>query len=222
MRDLSRLTLEIVVAFVVFVPFIVAEGEQGAEAAPKTIELFNGEDFTGWKLFIPDEKVDPATVWSVRNGVVHCTGEPAGYMRTEKKYGNYKLRLEWRWPGPGKGGNSGLLMHISGRDMVWPKSIEGQLADENAADFWVIGRTDFKEHTNKKDRRVPKKHPHNEKDIGQWNTMEAVCEGNTIRLYVNGLLQNEATETTVTDGCIGLQSEGTPIEFRNIVLEPIE
>jgi len=191
-----------------------------APSTGKAIALFNGRDFSGWKLFVPDSTVDPATVWSVRDGVVHCTGRPAGYMRTEKAYGDYRLRFEWRWPT--KGGNSGLLVHISGRDKVWPKSIEGQLANENAGDFWVIGGTDFKEHTNKGDRRVPKKRRHNERDIGQWNTMEAVCAGNTIRLYVNGLLQNEATETTVTEGCIGLQSEGTPVEFRHIVLEPLE
>ena len=25
--------------------------------------LWNGKDFTGWKLFIPDESVDVSTVW---------------------------------------------------------------------------------------------------------------------------------------------------------------
>lgn len=187
---------------------------------PKKIKLFNGEDFTGWKLFLPDANVDPKTVWSVKDGgVVHCTGTPAGYMRTTKEYANYRLTFEWRWPAAG--GNSGLLMHISGEDMVWPKSIEGQLAHENAADFWVIGGTSFKEHTDKDNRRVIKKNPHNEKPLGEWNKMEAICEGDSIVLRVNGLLQNQATETTVTKGYIGLQSEGTPIEFRNIVLEPL-
>lgn len=184
------------------------------------IELFNGKDFAGWKLFIPDENVEPATVWSARDGVVHCTGNPAGYMRTEKQYENYRLKLEWRWPN--KGGNSGVLLHICGKDEVWPKSIEGQLASEDAADFWVIGGADFKEHTSIISRRVPKKHPHNEKKIGEWNQYEVLCDGNSIKLWINGLLQNVATETTVAKGYIGLQSEGTPVEFRNIILEPLE
>ena len=192
-----------------------------AETPPSTqVKLFNGENLDGWTLFIPGGTVDPKTVWSVHDGVVRCEGKPAGYMRTTKTYGNYKLHIEWRWPI--KGGNSGLLLHISGEDKVWPKSIEAQLAHENAGDFWVIGGAEFKEHTNEKDRRVPKRHQHNEKKIGEWNTMEAVCDGNTIRVTVNGLLQNVATETTVTEGYIGLQSEGTPVEFRNIVLDPIE
>ena len=193
---------------------------EGSEAKPKPIALFNGKDFTGWNLFVPDKDVDPKTVWSVRDGVVHCKGVPVGYMRTEKEYENYRLRLQWRWPEVG--GNSGVLLHITGPDKVWPKSIESQLMSENAGDFWCIDGTDFKEHVNKAERRVPKKAKHNENEIGKWNTMEVVCKGNTIRVVVNGLLQNEATETTVIKGYIGLQSEGKPIEFRKITLEPLK
>lgn len=189
---------------------------------PKTVQLFNGVDFDGWKLLIPeDEGVDPATVWEVReDGVLHCTGSPAGYIRTTKPYENYRLTFEWRFPEGG--GNSGLLVHIQEPDKVWPKSIEGQLQSEHAADFWVIGGAEFKEHTDPENRRVPKMHEHNEKPLGEWNHYEAVCDGDTIRLTINGLLQNVATECTVTKGFIGLQSEGTPIQFRNIVLEPLE
>jgi hypothetical protein len=182
--------------------------------------LFNGNDFEGWKLFIPDKNVDPLSVWSVHDGVIRCSGTPKGYMRTTKAYSNYKVSLEWRWPEDG--GNNGLLLHVVGDDAVWPKSIESQLQHENAGDLWVIGGAEFAEHVDKSTRRVVKKTDHNEKPLGEWNRMEAVCDGDTIRVYVNGLLQNEATECTVTEGSIGLQSEGTPIEFRNIVIEPLE
>ncbi|GMV94291.1 MAG: hypothetical protein AMXMBFR82_40690 [Candidatus Hydrogenedentota bacterium] len=198
--------------------------EEAAETTenPGAIQLFNGQDFDGWKLFIPeDEGVDPATVWEVRDGgILYCKGDPKGYIRTTTEYENYRLTFEWRWPEDG--GNNGLLIHIQEPDTVWPKSIEGQLQAENAADLWVIGGAEFKEHTDPEDRRVPKMHKHNEKPLGEWNHYEAVCDGDTIRLTINGLLQNVATECTVTKGYIGLQSEGTPIEFRNIVLEPLE
>ncbi len=188
---------------------------------PGAVQLFNGVNFDGWKLFIPDKDVDPKTVWEVRpQGILHCKGKPAGYIRTTKPYENYRLTFEWRWPEGG--GNSGLLLHIQDKDEVWPKSIEGQLQSENAADFWVIGGADFKEHTNKDDRRVPKMYEHNEKPLGEWNQYEAVCDGDNIILTINGQTQNVATECTLTKGYIGLQSEGTPIEFRNIVLVPLE
>ncbi len=213
---MNRWFLIVLTAAVVAVP--AAFGDDATEE--KKVKLFNGEDFEGWKLFIPDEDVDPKTVWSVENGTIHCKGKPTGYMRTTEKYGDYKLTFQWRWPEGG--GNSGLLMHISLPDRVWPKSIEGQLQSRHAGDFWVIGGTDFKEHTNKSDRRVPKSGKDSEAAPGKWNTMVAVCKGNTIELSVNGVLQNKATETTVTEGYIGLQSEGTPIEFRHIVLERLD
>ncbi len=192
----------------------------GVAADSKSVALFNGEDFTGWKLFLPDENADPADTWSVKDGVIHCTGTPVGYMRTEKEYENYRLRVEWRFPGAP--GNSGVLLHVQGEDVVWPKSIEAQLQHEHAGDIWVIGGTTFKEHTDKSNRRVLKKEKSSEKPPGEWNQYEIICRDDSITLYVNGVLQNQATECTVTKGAIGLQSEGAPIEFRNIVLEPLE
>ena len=194
--------------------------DEGSGTETKAIKLFNGKDFTGWKLYAPDENADLTKTWSVENKVIKCTGSPNGYIRTTKQYENYTLTWEWRWPG--KGGNSGCLLHVHEPDKVWPKSIECQLMSRNAADFWLIDGTDIKEHTNKDDRRVPKMKRHTEKELGEWNKGMAVCDGNTIRLYINGELQNEGTETTVTKGYIAFQSEGTPIEFRKIRLEPIK
>lgn len=195
---------------------LIAVGCTPREQTP----LFNGRDLSGWVFFLRDKDVDPMTVWSVSDGVIHCTGKPSGYMRTEADYANYKLHVEWRWPG--EAGNSGVLVHMSEPDTVWPRSIECQLMSGNAGDFWVIGGTDFKEHVDKSKRRVVKKAESSEKPPGQWNTYEIVCRGNTIRVFVNGVLQNEATETTVSSGKICLQSEGKPVEFRNIYVEPQE
>ena len=185
-----------------------------------TVVLFNGEDLDGWKQYLKDESVDPATIWSVSDGVIHCTGASPGYIRTTEKYADYRLTVEWRWPG--SGGNSGVLLHVQDKDEVWPKSIESQLHSGDAADFWVIGGADFKEHTDKENRRVIKMHDSTEKPLGEWNTYTIECRGDSIKSYVNGTLQNVATEATVWEGYIGLQSEGTPIEFRNVKLEKLE
>jgi hypothetical protein len=186
----------------------------------KKVMLFNGEDLSGWELFIPDKNVDVNTVWSVKDGIIHCTGNPAGYMRTKCDFNNYKIHVQWRWPG--KGGNSGVLLHMSGADKVWPKSIECQLMSTNAGDFWLIDGTDIKEHQGIEGRRVPKRADSSEKPLGQWNTYEIYCRGNNIDVFVNGVLQNKATQATVESGMICLQSEGTPIEFRNVYLEPLD
>ncbi len=57
--------------------------------------------------------------------------------------------------------------------------------------------------------------------MGQWNQMEITCRGDEVLVKVNGELVNHATNCNVTQGAICLQSEGTPIEFRNIVIKPL-
>ncbi|HOL18962.1 MAG TPA: DUF1080 domain-containing protein [Candidatus Hydrogenedens sp.] len=183
------------------------------------ISLFDGKSLQGWVQFLPDPNADPAKTWMIKDGVIFCTGEPAGYIRTDKKFSNYQLQLEWRWVETP--GNSGVLLHVQDKDEVWPKSIEAQLMHENAGDFWVIGGTDFEEHKNADDRRVPKRAKSSEKKPGKWNQYDIWCEGDSIRIFVNGTLQNEAHKCTVTEGYIALQSEGAPIEFRNIRLRKI-
>ena len=59
-----------------------------------------------------------------------------------------------------------------------------------------------------------------EKPAGEWNEYDILCKGDTIVCHVNGILQNEGTAATITSGWICLQSEGSPIEFRNIYVEP--
>ena len=162
-------------------------------------------------------------VWSVRDGVIHCTGKPNGYIRTVESYANYKLHLEWRWPG--KPSNSGVLLHRAGIDKVWPKCVEAQLMHENAGDFWLLSfstiQSGGKQIGPKQYANGKKKHPSNEKPLGQWNTYDIICNDGSVKLYVNGLLQNQGSGADPASGPICLQSEGTPIQFRNIYLEPV-
>jgi hypothetical protein len=189
-------------------------------ASPKEVTpLFNGKDLAGWKPHLGDKDADPAKVWSVKDGVLRCEGKPTGYIRTDGAYRDYELVVEWRWPG--EGGNSGVLVHTGGPDTVWPRSIESQLGSGDAGDFWVIGGTDFAEHTDKDERRVPNKTDGSEKPLGEWNTMRIVADNDTLTVFVNDQEVNKATQTTVTSGAICLQSEGTPIEFRRVELRPL-
>jgi len=186
----------------------------------QTINLWNGEDFSSWVKFIPDSTVNTDTVWNIVDGVINCNGKPSGYIRTENDYANYNLTLEWRWPSDP--GNSGVLLHMSIPDTVWPKSIEAQLLSGNAGDFYVIGGTEMDEHVNKDSRQIAKQKKSSENPLGEWNKYEIICNDNTITLYVNGVMQNKATNTSVNYGKIALQSEGRPIQFRNIKLEPVK
>ncbi|MHC4254491.1 MAG: family 16 glycoside hydrolase [Planctomycetota bacterium] len=189
--------------------------------------LFNGKDFDGWKLYVEDSELDVAEVWSVKDGVVRCEGEPYGYMRTTKAYTDYKLHVEWRWPEELV--NSGVLLHASEPDKIWIRSIEAQLAAGSAGDFILIGEgigltVDGVRYQDDDEPYIgiEKMHESTEKKPGEWNSYDIICNGNSIKLYVNGKFQNEGNEASRESGYICLQSEGSPIEFRNIYIEPSE
>jgi len=201
---------------------VAMAAEETAIEPTAKISLFNGKDFSGWFRYLRGGKGNVDKTWTIRDGVLCCTGRPAGYIRTEKAYKNYRLRLEYRWPG--RTGNNGVLAHMTGPDRVWPKSLECQGQFRNQGDFWEIGGFRFNEHTTKghrvRGRNVKKYNPHNEKKPGEWNVYEVWAVGDTVRPYVNGKLMNEASGCAITAGKICLQSEGAPIEFRNITIEP--
>jgi len=217
-----------VVVLLLATSFLVAGAGAAESSMPvvpeRKIVLWNGADFTGWKLFLPDAAADVAKTWSIDQGVLRCTGRPAGYMRTETPYADYHLHVEWRWPG--KPGNNGVLVHMTGTDKVWPKSLECQLQSGSAGDFWVIGGVETAEHAQGgrrvKGRRTIKLKDSSEKPLGQWNAYDIICKDDWVVVMVNGVLQNVATQCSEKAGKICLQSEGAAIEYRNLYIEPLE
>jgi len=195
-----------------------------ARAADSSTALFNGQNLYGWTYHLADPKVRPGDVWSVKDGVLHCTGNPTGYLLTKQNdFGNYTLTLQWRWTE--KGGNNGVLVHVTtpGELGVWPKSLEVQLQSGDAGELWAIGTTlqvpNPKTHVD--DRRHKNTVRGAERPLGEWNTMEITCIDDEIDVNVNGYLVNTATKLSQRRGAIGLQSEGTPIEFRKISLQQV-
>ena len=183
-------------------------------------ELFNGENLEGWTCVL-DEKSDVPTseVYGVKEGNIHIVGNPFGYMRTDKKYSNYKLHVEWRWVGEGT--NSGLFLHVQDGDKLWPNAIECQLCNGKAGDFVMLGGSKIAEIECVGQFPIKDRVGNFEKPVGEWNIAEVVCQGNSITVSINGQLQNQATSET-SEGYIALQSEGGPIEFRNVYLEELK
>ena len=156
-------------------------------------------------------------------GVLICLGQPIGYIRTEKQYTNYVLKVEWRFnPVTKKAGNSGVLLRTQEPDKVWPKSVEAQLESGNAGDFWNIDEFQMKtDPARLKGRNT--KHTHSaERPIGEWNEYEIIVDHGRITLMVNGDVLNEAWDVAEIPGTICLQSEGAEIHFGDVRLAPIE
>jgi hypothetical protein len=217
---------------VLALPLVVAAVWAAAPAAPlaadQPILLFNGKDLSGWRTFVdPKAKVPPADIWSVQDGAIRCEGQVAGYIITEDEFENYELTLEWKWGTKVHSGrNSGVFVHVTGPDQIWPKGVEAQLMAGRAGDFWLVGGFKLTIDPKRRDPNTPRHYFHLkdgvEKPLGEWNHYRILCQGNTIRLTVNDVLQNEGTDAEATKGRILLQSEGAEIWFRNIELKPIK
>lgn len=192
-----------------------------------TVRLYNGRDFTGLRVFVEKPGVDPSSQWKAEGDLLRCVGSTKGYITTTTAYADYRMRLEWRWPG--KPGNSGVMVNVVGPDVVWPKAVECQLAAGRAGDFAffsdargreeIVSRNPTGVSTGRlaRDKTVgPVEKPANE-----WNVYDIIVAGDTITVSVNGIQVNHLTGVQPSGGMIALQAEGAAIDFRNIELTPL-
>lgn len=221
MKTRINLTALLLVVFITSISFTAQAEQKAKEKKAKkqkteTVKLFNGKDLNNWAFKLRDPAVDPKTVFLVKDGVIHITGNPFGYMRTKDSYSDYNLHLEWRYPVEAT--NSGIFINVQLPDTIWPMCFECQLKAGSAGDFITMNGSDMNERKDKSARVVNKLAPSSEKPTGEWNTMEIITKGNTIEVTLNGVLQNKATGTNPDKGHICLQSEGKDIQFRNVYL----
>jgi putative membrane-bound dehydrogenase-like protein len=206
------------------------QGLLGAEHDPaaygitlgEPVVLFDGTSLDAWTFHLPDG-VPMTDVWSVEDGILLCKGNPIGYLRTREAFESYHLAVEWRFD-PAKGsGNSGVLLRVNGEDKVWPRSIEAQLQSRNAGDIWNIDKMAMQVALGRTSgRHTTRAQPCSEHPLGEWNRYDIWLVGPRLELYVNGVLQNVADWCETLPGTVALQSEGAPIEFRSVVLTPVE
>lgn len=199
--------------------------------------LWNGVDLAGWHADVPDadngKAVPPS--FEVRDGVLRSNGNPLGHLITDDSFADYRLTVEWRWPG--EPGNCGVLVHTSTPRRLYgmfPQSIEVQLHAGNAGDFWCIGEDiavpDMETRRGPKAnwgvdgdraRRIVNLTDGAEKPNGEWNQMVVDCRGDEVIVHVNGQLVNHGTGCTARGGRIALQAEGAVCEFRRLDVQPL-
>jgi hypothetical protein len=184
---------------------------------PAAIELFNGQNLDGWKGYLAADSLDTAKEFTVRNGVIHLSGS-LGYIHTVDTYTDYKLEVEWRWPGEAT--NSGIFSRVQPEYSSLPECFECQLKAGSAGDIVGLSGARTAETADSRGAIVvmPKLAESSEKLVGEWNQAEIVCQGDQLTITINGVRQNHATGLTLSEGYVGLQSEGGPVEFRNVRL----
>jgi hypothetical protein len=202
-------------------------GRADGPPVPGFVDLFNGRDLAGWV----NVNTAPDT-WSVRDGVLVCSGRPIGVMRSEKQHENFLLHVEWMHLEPG--GNSGVFLWSNAsprEDNRLPDGVEVQMLELD----WVK--------LNTKDGKVPPiayvhgelfgvggvrtvpENPRGERSMsvenrclgrGQWNTYDVVAVDGVVKLAVNGKFVNGVSGSTRRKGYLCLESEGGEIHFRNL------
>ncbi|MYM22223.1 DUF1080 domain-containing protein [Duganella sp. FT135W] len=190
------------------------------------VELFNGRDFSGWELQTTPAASLVDVFQMLPGGVIASAGKPPGFIATRESYRNYKLHVEWRWPG--KPGNGGVLLHISPGtfDRVWPVSLQVQTKFGNVGDLLPMAASSFAESLTSAPGVEPriKAHmaPDSEKPAGEWNTCDIFSLDGMVEVTVNGVLQNRVSNVSPASGRIGFQLEGTPYELRHVELTPLD
>jgi hypothetical protein len=182
--------------------------------------LFNGKDLSGWKVY--DGKPD---VWGVADGLLYAQGGGGGWLMTEKEYGDFELRLEFKMP---KMGNSGVALRSPLEGNPAYTGMELQLLDDAG---WKGLRPT--QQTGSIYDVVPAAKVVT-KPAGEWNTMTVTAKGRQITVAVNG---TKIVDANLDDyvkehgdkhpglarakGHIGLQSYNYRVEFRNLFLKPL-
>jgi hypothetical protein len=200
------------------------------ESAVTEQALFNGKDLQGWGAFL-SENVGMEEVWSVRDGLLVCKGEPMGYLHTDTKYTDFKLTVEYRWAPGSEPGNSGVLMRVNGEARALPRSLEVQLKSGNAGD--VFGFHGMKLSGDAARFKTVENHElggnltglsrisGSESAPGEWNVVEITLQQGNLTAVMNGTIVNQATDCEIIEGPIALQSEGGEIHFRKVSITPL-
>jgi hypothetical protein len=198
---------------------------------------------TGWKALGEEDFASvncDATTWSWKGDLVHCTGQPVGVIRSKQPVTNFELVAQWRHLR--SGGNSGVFVWASEKalDGIKPGTlprggIEVQVLDHGykeqyekqsarAADWFTTDGDVFPVGTSKMtpfaptspdgSRSFPSKRL--SKGVGQWNHYYVRCINGEVRLWVNGEEVSGGTNCEPRTGYFCLESEGSPVEFRQL------
>jgi hypothetical protein len=193
----------------------------------------NNGNASDWYTYAKDHKYDNAgEVYQFTDSMMRLHGEKVGYLMSKKSYTDFELKLEYRWNmepayqrGTGKK-NSGVMYNVpdTARDMLWPAGIQFQVKEGATGDFILLENVTL---AVRGETKAPGKSvavsrlSEQEKTLGEWNTILIRSVKGTCSQYLNGVLVNEGSNASSQSGRILLQYEGSPIDFRHLVIKPL-
>ncbi len=116
--------------------------------------------------------------WTSAGNIIKCSGSPRGYAYTKRSYDNFTLRLDYRFHPVGArkdeskdGGNTGVLVYITGENKLWPKCLEIQGKHVQMATIKSNSREITIEIDDSEENRQKARRP-----VGEWNSVEIVSK----------------------------------------------
>ena len=176
--------------------------------------------------------------WKWNGTQVHCTGNPVGVIASVKPYTNFELVCSWRHLRDA--GNSGIfvwapiasLERLKGPGL--PEGIECQVLDpgytaayekDHGAATWFTCHGDVFPVGSSTMKPFPPLSPNGRRsfptanhtrETGHWNHYYVRAINGEVRLWVNGHEVSGGNACTPKTGYICLESEGSPIDFKDI------
>ena len=215
----------------------------GAAMADPSAHITGHE--AGWKTLAEKDFVrvnSTEETWSFDDeaGTISCTGQPVSVMSSAKAYRNFELILEWKHLKPA--GNSGVFVWTSKAcldELKGPglpnEGIEVQILDLGFKDHyekssgkiadWFTCHGDVFPVEKAKLTPFPPVAPNGSRSFpsaettkphGEWNHYYVRAINGEIRLWVNGTEVSGGRDAQPNTGYLCLESEGSPIKFRNL------
>jgi Domain of Unknown Function (DUF1080) len=187
------------------------------------VPLFNGKNLDGWVI------KGKAEGWQVKNGILRSEGGKGGdWVRSEKEYADFILKLEWK---VSKDGNSGVFLRVSDRGAPWQTGYEVQISNAPREEKHCTGAL----------YSYAAVKPRPDETADKWHTFELHCVGPRIKVIADGVTIVDVDQTKLTapdekgytdpktkslKGYIGLQDSHAPagsyIEFRNVRIKELK
>jgi hypothetical protein len=224
-----------------------AGGDEPVADQPVLPKAFIDGNGPGWRELGESDfqsvNCDPET-WTWSEHGIHCTGSPVGVIRSKKPYTNFELVVEWKHLK--SGGNSGVFVWGAEQSLAnlkrnqLPQGIEVQVLDHGYAEQyekqngkppdWFTTHGDVFPTAGSKmkpfapfapggERSFPRKQL--SKGLGEWNYYYVRCINGEVRLWVNGEEVSGGSGCEPASGFLCLESEGAPIDFRNLRLREL-
>src|SRR5690606_19640937 len=174
------------------------------------VEIFNGEDLSGWVNVInsPD-------TWVVEQGSIVCSGTPTSFLRSESQYENFLLRFEQLGLNGSDSGN--IIIHsdaLPAPGKPLPRGIRMGGKKNTVAAINGAQMDDSSDARAKEEAVTPPITPGKD-----WVAYQIESLDGKVTLKINGTTVSEGSGAFPRKGYISLVSDGAEVRFRNIEIE---